>query len=212
MELQQRLPHGLRDPLADGALVVELHLAFGGMDVHIDERGIDFEEQAADGVAAFHQRGVVALDEREVDAAILDRAAVDEDMLLVARRAGEAGCADEAPEMDCRLRIADCRLRERGGCIAFLGGVVRGQLFREIDGDQLLIAAGEGAHPLAQRVEAGLGLVAGRHGGQLPDGAAVLEEGEGDVRVRQRGEGEVMVDVGRLGLFGAEKLAGARAG
>jgi len=100
VEAHQRFAHGLGDALADGALVVKLHLAFGRVDVHVDERGIDFEAQAADRVTALHQRRVVAFDEGKVDAAVLDGPPVDEDVLVLARGTGDAGSADEAPEAE----------------------------------------------------------------------------------------------------------------
>ena len=43
-------------------------------------------------------------------------------------------------------------------------------------------------------------------GGQLPDGAAVLDKRERDFGKRQRGQREVMLDVRRLGFFRAQKF------
>jgi hypothetical protein len=53
-------------------LAMKLHLAFGGMNVHVHARGINFQKQTADRVTAFHQRGVIAFEQREVDASIFD--------------------------------------------------------------------------------------------------------------------------------------------
>ena len=90
MESQQRLLHRLGDQFPDFKFAVKFHLAFGRMDVHVHGGGINFQKQAADRVAAFHQRGVIALEQRVVEAAIFDRAAVDEQMLALARRARNA--------------------------------------------------------------------------------------------------------------------------
>ena len=120
-----RVADRLRDKGAYRALVVELHLALGGMDVHVHLRGVEFEEEARDGVTAFHQRGVVALHEREVQRAVLDGAAVDEEMLVIARATRDPGRADETPEADCRLPIADCRLLDGGGVGQFRVGAAR---------------------------------------------------------------------------------------
>ena len=88
---------------------MEFHLALGGMDVHVHGGGINFQKQAADRVTALHQRCVITFDERIIDAAILDRAAVDENELAIARRARDAGRADQTPNFD--LRISDLRFR-----------------------------------------------------------------------------------------------------
>ena len=97
--------HGLRDELADFKLAVEFHLALGRMDVHVHGGGVNFEEQAADRIAAFHQRVVITLDEGVIDAAVFHRAAVDENELAVARRARDAGRADQPPNPNLRFQI-----------------------------------------------------------------------------------------------------------
>ena len=105
MKRQQRVMHGLRDEFSHFKFAVEFHLALGGMDVHVHGGGINFEKQAADRIAAFHQRVVIALDERVIDAAIFHRPAVDENELAVARRARNAGRTDQAPDADFGFRI-----------------------------------------------------------------------------------------------------------
>ena len=62
------------------------------------------------------------------------------------------------------------------------------------------------AQALAEGGELAGGVGGWRRGGELEDGAAVRGEGEGDVRVRERGEREVMVDVCALGLLGAKEF------
>ena len=103
MKIQQRVADGLRDERPHGALVMKLHLALGRMDVHVHLRGVEFKKETAHRVAAFHQRGVVALDEREVERAVLDGPAVDEEMLIVTAATRDAGCADEAPQAELRV-------------------------------------------------------------------------------------------------------------
>ena len=105
MECQQRVAHGLGGESADLEFAVKFHLALGGMDVHVHGGGIDFDEQAADGIAAFHQRVMIALDERVVDAAIFHRAAVHEHKLAIAGRTGNARRTDESPNAKLRLCV-----------------------------------------------------------------------------------------------------------
>ena len=84
---EQRVAHGLGDEAADRLFFAKLHLALLRMNVHVNGGGIEFKEQAADGETAAHQRCVVAFEQGKVEAAILDRTQVDEEMLLVPRAA-----------------------------------------------------------------------------------------------------------------------------
>ena len=99
MELQQRVADCLRHELAHGAFAMKFHFAFGGMNIHIDARRINFQKQTANRIAAFHQRRVIAFEQREIESAIFDRATVHEQMLIFARGTGNAGRADKTPEM-----------------------------------------------------------------------------------------------------------------
>ena len=87
MKCQQRFLHRPGDQFPDFKFAVEFHLALGRVNVHVHGRGINFQEQAADRVTALHQRGVITLEQRVIEAAIFDRAAVDEQVLAFARRA-----------------------------------------------------------------------------------------------------------------------------
>ncbi len=98
MKSEQGLPHRLGHRATHVGFAMELHFAFGRVDVHIDCGGVDFQDQAADRVAAFHQRGVVTLEQREIEAAIFDGAAIDKEVLVVARGAGNARRPDESPK------------------------------------------------------------------------------------------------------------------
>ncbi len=100
MESEKRLPHRLRHEPTHIGFAMKLHFAFGGMNVHVHRCGINFQKQTADRVTAFHQRGVVAFEQREVDATILDRATIHEDVLVIPRRAGHAGRTDETPNAE----------------------------------------------------------------------------------------------------------------
>ena len=82
--------HRLGDQFPDFKFAVEFHLALGRMNIHVHAGGINFQKQAADRVAAFHQRGVIAFEQRVVESAIFDGAAVDEQVLALARRARNA--------------------------------------------------------------------------------------------------------------------------
>ena len=105
MKRQQRVMHGLGGEFADFKFAVEFYFALGRMDVHVHGGGINFEKQAADRVAAFHQRVVITFDERVVDAAIFDGPTVHENELAFACRARDAGRADQTPDADLRFQI-----------------------------------------------------------------------------------------------------------
>ena len=84
---------------------MKFHLALGRMDVHIHGGGGNFEEQTAHRVAPLHQRGVIAFDQREVEAAILHRPAIHKQVLVLARGARHPRRADETPEVNLRFEI-----------------------------------------------------------------------------------------------------------
>ena len=54
------------------------------MDVDVDGRRIDLQEQAADGITPTHQGCVIALSQGKMEPAILDGALIDEEVLFVA--------------------------------------------------------------------------------------------------------------------------------
>ena len=190
---------GLGDEAADGAFLAELHLAFGGMDVHVHGGGVDVEEEAADGEAAFHEGGVVAFEEGMVEAAVLDGAAIDEEVLLVAGRAGNAGCADEAPQVE----VAEGILAEDPGCLGVGCGL---DLGGEVDGKPWGRATVEGAEAVVEGLEA-LGHGVSGTSREFPHKATFVDEGKPDAGMGEGGEGEVVLDVGSLGFLGAEELA-----
>ena len=97
--------HGLRHEFPHFKFAVEFHLALGRVDVHVHGGGINFEEQAADRITAFHQRIMITLDQRVVDAAIFNGPAVDENELAVAGCPRDAGRTDQSPDADVRFEI-----------------------------------------------------------------------------------------------------------
>lgn len=139
---QQRLAHGLGHQPTHVAFVAEFHLALRGMNVHVHFAGIDFEEEAADREAALHQRGVIALGQREVQAAVFDGAAVDEDVLFFAGRARDARRTDEAPQPQRRgLALLQDDVVLARGRLEFAG---------EIHGEKFVLPAAQHAQSLAQ--------------------------------------------------------------
>src|SRR5687768_16164354 len=66
MMLQQRFSHRLGDYSPDRLFLAELHLAFRGMNIHIHERGINFQEKATQRIPALHQHGVVPLNQSKI--------------------------------------------------------------------------------------------------------------------------------------------------
>ena len=112
VKVQKRFPNRLGQQLAHGPFAMEFHLALGRVDVHVHFRRIDFQKQTANRIAVFHQRGMIAFQQREIDAAIFHRPAVDEHMLVRARGPGDARRADEAPDAQAAMwRVPDLRSR-----------------------------------------------------------------------------------------------------
>ena len=79
---------------------MKLHLTLGGVDVDVHRGGVYFQKKAGDGIAPFHQCGVIALEQREVQPSVLHRTPVYEEVLVFAGGAGHAGCADETPDVE----------------------------------------------------------------------------------------------------------------
>src|SRR5206468_6046589 len=86
------------DEVPHGSFVVELYFAFRGMNVHVHRRRINFQEQTANRIAAFHQRGVVAFKERVIEPAIFDGPAIYEEMLFIPCGTRHTRLADKTPE------------------------------------------------------------------------------------------------------------------
>jgi hypothetical protein len=193
---------GVGDEAADGAFAVELHLAFGGVDVDVDLGGVEFEEEAAEGVAALHEGVVVAFEEGGVEASVFDGAAVDEEMLVIAGAAGDAWGADPAPE------AGFCGWGGVRGCVDVGGGDSGGfEATAGVDGDEGEAVPEEEAEALVEGVELGGWGVGVGEWGELPDCAAFEGEGEADVGVGEGGGGEPVLDVGAFGVVAAEEFA-----
>lgn len=82
--LKEGFPHRLGNHPANRSLFAELNFALGRVDVDVDGRRIDFEEQAANGVAPLHEGGMVAFEEGVVETSVVDGSPIDEKVLLVA--------------------------------------------------------------------------------------------------------------------------------
>src|SRR5208337_2574310 len=111
--------------------------------------------------------------------------------------AGNAGRAEKSPD-------AQRTGRGEGGGRVRAGGLIAGggQIAREIHGQKLLFAAGQGAPAFAQGGQA----VVLADGGQLPDQAGVFDKFHGHFRKGERGQRQVVLDVGGLGFVGAEEF------
>ena len=194
MKLQQGLANRLGDRLANGLFRMEFDLAFGGVDVDIDLARIDFQKQTTDREPSLHQRGVVALDQREIKSAVFHRPAIDKKILVIARRAGNAGSAHQAPDME--------RGFGRGRAVSLLEGV-KGKFC--VQTDQVLPAAMEQLHALFEGGQPA-GAIASLQCGHPPNGGLVLNESEGHLGKGQGGEGEIMLDVNPFGFLAAQKF------
>src|SRR5437879_8053822 len=97
MKVQQSLPHRLCDAPSHFPFLMKFYLSFGWVDVHIDRRWVDFQEQTTDGISSLHQRGVISLQQCEIQPAVFDGTTIYKKMLVFAGRAGNARRADKAP-------------------------------------------------------------------------------------------------------------------
>jgi hypothetical protein len=202
MPVLEGVADGLGDELADGSFAVEFHLAFGGVDIDVHLAGIEFEEQAGDGVPAFHEDIVIAFDEGGVEAAVFDGTPVDEDVLVVAGGAGDAGGADPAPDAD------GGGWGGFGGGVGGVGGDAGGAEFGVfVEGEQLEFGTEEEAEAFAQGVEGGGGGIGMGERGELPGGAIFLEEGESDLGMGEGDGGEDVLDMGAFGIVATEEFA-----
>ena len=86
------------------------------------------------------------------------------------------------------------------GVAEFLVGSLR------VHGQEVQVRAVQGAQAFAEGGELAGGIGGRRAGGELENGAAVRRERERDLRMRQRGQREVVVDVRPLRLLAAEEL------
>ena len=98
MKTKQCFTHGLCDQLPDFSFPMEFNLAFGRMNVHVHFGRIDFHQQAANRIAPFHERRVIAFQQRVIESAIFHRTAVYEEMLVLARGARNSRRTDKTPE------------------------------------------------------------------------------------------------------------------
>src|ERR1043166_3717921 len=217
VELEQGLPNGLSDEAAHFGFAMESYFAFGGMDVHVHGSRSDFEKETADRVAPFHQGGVIAFEQGEVESAIFHGAAVDERVLVLAGGPGDSWGADETPKAEEGRggRAGGRGERGEGGGLRSLprsAGLVcsfigRRQFGGEVQWQELLLGTVEGAQTFAQSGQAGGKVGPSFESGKLPDRAAVFPEGESDLREGEGGQRQIMLDVGRLGLLGAQELS-----
>ena len=205
MKRQQRLLHGLREQPPHIPLVMELHLALGRVDVDVHLGRVDLDEQAAERELPLHQRGVVALDEGTVEAAILDRPPVDKQMLVGAGRARHTRRADQAPGSHRRLAVP----------LHVDAGVVRDHLGHAIvaagiDVQQADALAVQRRHALAHGGDVRYRSVIHPARRQLPHLALVAGEHKPHRRVGQRRQRQEMLNVAPLGLRRSEELAPRR--
>ena len=122
VEIEQRLPDGLGYQATHFGFPMKLNLALGGVDVDVHGGWINFQKEAGDGVAPFHQRGVVAFKQREVKAAILHRTTVHKEVLVLAGGTGDAGRAEETPKAEARSPKSE--VRRGGGRVSASSGEV----------------------------------------------------------------------------------------
>ncbi len=203
-KLEEGVAYALRDHPPHRAFLAELHLALRRVDVHVDGGGVDLQEKAADRVASLHQGRVVAFEEGVVEAAVLDGAPVDEQMLFIACGAGSAGSPDQSPQSEM---AGDGFTEDRHLGIVTARGFL--DLGGEVDGHPLGVAAVELAEAFAEGVETVCGGLRGQ-GRQLPDQASVADEGESHVGMPERGQHKVVLDVRPLRLLAAQELAPGR--
>src|SRR4051812_7735298 len=91
----QSPPDRLDNGFPDRTRIAEPDFAFGRMDVDVNRRGIEINEQERDRELAFHQRGVIALTKRGTQHRTFDGAAIHEDELLPPGLATHPGLPDQ---------------------------------------------------------------------------------------------------------------------
>src|SRR5207249_2718808 len=141
---------------------------------------------------------VITLDESVVEVAIFDSTTIYVHVLILARGARNAGRADEAPEskggelegwrvglLERRIRrVPRCRSLKihglRPGCRL---GICTGT--GEIDLDEALLVAVEGAQALAEGVKLRRSIFPAGHSRQLPNEPAIFLESESHFRIGQ---------------------------
>ena len=94
-ELAQTCQHGANHEPAHLRLAPKAHFAFGRVDVHIHRRRITFKKYKRERVAPFRQRLMVALDQRVIERAAVDRPLIHKHDHLVPGRTSHAGPADQ---------------------------------------------------------------------------------------------------------------------
>jgi hypothetical protein len=206
VEAEQSVPHCGGNMRAHGLFVMELHLAFCGVNVHVHFSGIEFKEQTADRVTALHQGGVITFKQRVVQRAIFDRAAVHEQVLVLPRRARDARRAQKAPDAKHGAsgdggRGVLAEFVRLFGFVNLSGGINR---------QQPQFGAEQNAQPLSHRVESSSRWAGGFERRQLPDQPLVLEESEPGFGISQRCEGQIMLNVGALRFLAAQKFSASR--
>lgn len=91
--------HGVKYELVHGAAVAETHLGFRRVDVDVDCRRIDFEEDAISREATAMQHVLIGLAQRVAEQFVADEAAIDVAILGVAacaRVGGQRALAEDA--------------------------------------------------------------------------------------------------------------------
>jgi hypothetical protein len=83
MVIEEGLADGSRHRASDRRFLPEPDFPLGRVHIDVDFGRIDFDEEAGDRVAAFHQHGVVSLEEGVIETAILDGPTVHEEMLIL---------------------------------------------------------------------------------------------------------------------------------
>ena len=95
MKVQQRLADGLRYQLPDVTFAMKLHFAFRRMNIDVDRGGIQFQEQATNWVAPFHQSCVISFQQSKIEPPILHRPTIDEQMVILSGCPRYTRCADK---------------------------------------------------------------------------------------------------------------------
>ena len=178
------------------------------MDIHIHRCWVDLDEQATHRIPPLHQRVVVSLHQREVQPPVLHRPPIHEHMLLLARPARHAGRTDVSPHPKGR----DALRRQhtpRLSLTQFLHIRGLGDLRPEIDRQHRRVRPMQLPQPLPQR-RGTLGVVRKSNRRQLPYRALVRHKHETDIRMRQRRQRQVMLDVRSLGFLAPQEFPARR--
>ena len=114
--------------------ILESYFAFGGVHVDIDKSRRDFEEEKADRMPASHQQAAISLQQRMLQAAVLNPASIQEQVLIFSCGTIQGWFANITPQPDGPHFRKLCRRFHTDQFVADLGVVEASDSLQRISG------------------------------------------------------------------------------